>query len=105
MHDDDDHSFLSESSSVSSEELDGIERLTLTSVGIDIGSSTTHAAFSRLILRREGAGHSARFVVTGRDELFRSPILLTPYLSGTTIDTEAVAAFIQGCYDAAGFTT
>lgn len=105
MHDDDDHSFLSESSAVSSEEMDGIERLTLTSVGIDIGSSTTHAVFSRLILRREGAGHSARFVVTGRDELFRSPILLTPYLSGTTIDTEAIAAFIQGCYDAAGFTT
>jgi ethanolamine utilization protein EutA len=105
MHDDDDHSFLSESSAVSSEELDGIERLTLTSVGIDIGSSTTHAVFSRLILRREGAGHSARFVVTGRDELSRSPILLTPYLSGMIIDTEAIAAFIQGCYDAAGFTT
>lgn len=105
MHDDDDHSFLFDSDTVSSEELDGIERLTLTSVGIDIGSSTTHAAFSRLILRREGAGHSARFVVTGRDELYRSPILLTPYLSGTTIDTEAIAAFIQGCYDAADFTT
>jgi ethanolamine utilization protein EutA (predicted chaperonin) len=85
------------------EELEGIERLTLRSVGIDIGSSTTHAIFSRLTLRREGAGFSAKFVVTGRDELYRSPILLTPYLSDTRIDTDQVTAFVERCYAEAGF--
>ena len=37
-------------------DIEGIEQLTLTSVGIDIGSSTSHLLFSRLTLRREGAG-------------------------------------------------
>lgn len=83
------------------EELEGVERLTLTSVGIDIGSSTTHAAFSRLSLRRE-ASHSARFTVAGRQELYRSPILLTPYLSATRIDAEAVIGFLARCHAAAG---
>ena len=33
-------------------ELEGMETITLTSVGIDIGSSTTHLLFSRLTLKR-----------------------------------------------------
>lgn len=103
MHDDDDHAFEETSGTEGGEELEGIERLTLRSVGIDIGSSTTHAVFSRLTLRREGAGHSARFVVAGRDELYRSPILLTPYLSATRIDTDQVTTFVERCYDEAGF--
>ena len=36
------------------EDIEGIERFTLYSVGIDIGSSTTHTIFSKLVLRREG---------------------------------------------------
>ena len=48
-------------------DLEGIEKLTLTSVGIDIGSSTSHLLFSRLTLRRKGAGHSAKFKVATRD--------------------------------------
>ena len=61
------------------EDIEGIERFTLYSVGIDIGSSTTHTIFSKLVLRREGAGLSAKFVVTERDVLYRSPVMLTPY--------------------------
>ena len=103
MHDDDDHSFEFPPSMEGGEELEGLERLTLRSVGIDIGSSTTHAVFSRLTLRREGAGLSARFIVTGRDELYRSPILLTPYLSATAIDIDSITSFVARCYDQAGF--
>ncbi len=86
------------------EDIEGIERFTLYSVGIDIGSSTTHTIFSKLVLRREGAGLSAKFVVTERDVLYRSPVMLTPYSSGTTIDTESVTNFIQESYTEAGFT-
>jgi ethanolamine utilization protein EutA len=84
-------------------DIEGIEQLTLTSVGIDIGSSTTHLLFSRLILRREGAGHSAQFKVTERKVLWSSPILLTPYLSKTLIDFERIKEFIHDAYHAAEF--
>ena len=107
MHDDDEHDHAHAFDLIDSEEaedIEGIEKFTLHSVGIDIGSSTTHTIFSRLILRREGAGLSAKFVVTNRDVLYRSPIMLTPYASGTTIDTERVRRFIEDSYAEAGFT-
>ena len=107
MHDDDEgHDFMMDefSSGDLVEDIEGIEMFTLTSVGIDIGSSTTHTIFSRLILRREGAGLSAKFVVTNRDVLFRSSIMLTPYTSGTQIDTDSVKAFVEQSYADAGYT-
>ncbi|HQT38519.1 MAG TPA: ethanolamine ammonia-lyase reactivating factor EutA [Acidocella sp.] len=82
-------------------DIEGIEQLTLTSVGIDIGSSTSHLLFSRLTLRREGAGHSAQFKVTDREVLWSSPILLTPYLSKTLMDFENIKNFIKDCYHSA----
>jgi ethanolamine utilization protein EutA len=87
------------------EDIEGIEMLTLTSVGIDIGSSTTHLVFSKLTLRREGAAFSAHFKVTDREILYRSRILLTPYLSGTLIDTDKVKDFIHETYANAGLTS
>ncbi len=107
MHDDDDldHSHVFDLlNDEEAEDIEGIEKFTLYSVGIDIGSSTTHTIFSRLVLRREGAGLSAKFVVTNRDVLYRSPIMLTPYSSGTAIDTDSVQQFIERSYSEAGFT-
>ena len=105
MHDDeDDHSHFDFSDDSEMEDIEGIEKFTLHSVGIDIGSSTTHTIFSRLILRREGAGLSAKFVVTNRDVLYRSPIMLTPYITGTEIDTDTVKSFIEKSYEEAGFS-
>lgn len=80
------------------------ERISLTSVGIDIGSSTSHLIFSRLILRRQGIALSSRFVVVKREILHESPILLTPYVDKTTIDTQKLDAFIQDAYRRAGLT-
>jgi ethanolamine utilization protein EutA len=85
-------------------ELEGMESIALTSVGIDIGSSTTHLLFSRLTLRREGAAFSTRYSVSDRAILWSSPILLTPYRSPTEIDFAAVRAFIEQGYAAAGLT-
>src|SRR5918999_3421945 len=84
------------------EDIEGLEMFTLKSVGIDIGSSTSHLVFSRLTLRREGAALSGRFKVTKREVLYRSDIMLTPYLSGTLIDIEKVKEFIEAAYEAAG---
>ena len=86
------------------EDIEGLEMFTLKSVGIDIGSSTSHLVFSQLTLRREGASLSGRFKVTERKVLFRSNIMLTPYLSGTLIDIEKVRKFIESAYKEAGLT-
>src|SRR5262245_49808311 len=70
------------------------EQLRLTSVGVDIGSSTSHLVFSRLELTLEGS----RYRVTKREVLNESAILLTPYVDDTRIDVEALEAFINEQY-------
>jgi ethanolamine utilization protein EutA len=85
-------------------EIEGLEMFSLKSVGIDIGSSTSHLIFSHITLRREGASLSGKFKVTNREVLYRSPIMLTPYLSATKIDTDKVNEFIHAAYKEAGLT-
>src|SRR6201998_2533715 len=71
-------------------------------VGIDIGSSTSHLLFAKVALQRQSLGLSSRFVVIGREIVWRSPILLTPFLPDGTIDAQALGGFVDGCYRAAG---
>ena len=85
-----------------SSDLEGLEVLSLLSVGIDIGTSTSHIVFSLLKLRREG-GFSTRFRVFERAIVWTSAVRLTPYLSATQIDFEALRAWIEASYDLAGF--
>ena len=76
----------------------GEEELQLSSVGVDIGSSTSHLVFSRLELERR----NTRYVIVKRTVLHESDILLTPYVDeGATIDAEALGRFIDGQYAAA----
>lgn len=82
-------------------EQDNIDLLT---VGIDIGSSTTHLLFARVILQREQHSLSSRFVVVQRDITWRSPIMLTPFRSDGTIDAHELRHFFGHCYEAAGYT-
>lgn len=79
---------------------------TLKSVGIDIGSSTSHLVFSRLTLRRQGAGHSAQFTVAQREVFHCSPVMLTPYRAddGNLLDAEKIGAFVRASYAQAGLT-
>ncbi len=57
------------------------DHVSLTSVGIDVGSSGTQVIFSRLNLRRPGEDLTSRYVVVSRETLFQSPVALTPYLN------------------------
>ena len=82
--------------------LDNVE---LTTVGIDIGSSTSHLMFARVHLQRNPDQLSSAFVVVGRKILWRSPILLTPFLADNTIDAERLRSFIDGAYREAGLST
>src|SRR5919202_6251205 len=74
------------------------DRILLTSVGVDIGSSTSHLLFSRLELERQ----DNRYVTVKREVLYQSDILLTPYRGETTIDGAALGAFIEQQYERAG---
>jgi ethanolamine utilization protein EutA len=78
------------------------DNVELTTVGIDIGSSTSHLMFAQVHLQRLGTALSSRFVVVNRRIIWQSPILLTPYLPDYTIDTDELAGFIGGCYPYAG---
>ena len=76
------------------------DQIELTSVGVDIGSSTSHLLVSMITLERM----DTRYVVTGREVRFESEILLTPYAEDNTIDADALARFIDAQYVASGLT-
>src|SRR5215472_17301934 len=79
------------------------ENIELSTVGIDIGSSTSHVLFAKVLLQRQSQGLSSRFVAVHRQEVWRSPIMLTPFLPDGAIDAGKLGAFIAGCYRDAGF--
>jgi len=70
------------------------DELCVLSVGVDIGSSTSHLVFSRIVLERL----DSRYVVTERESFYQSDILLTPYAAEDTIDADALGAFIERQY-------
>src|SRR5579859_4375318 len=74
--------------------LEGEDEICILSVGVDIGSSTSHLVFSRIVLERL----DSRYVVTQRETFYQSDILLTPYSAEETIDADALGAFIARQY-------
>jgi ethanolamine utilization protein EutA len=74
----------------------------LTSVGVDIGSATTHLAFSRIRMRRKAEQLSSAYVVVERTLLGTSPIALTPYGDDGLIDAAGVEAIVTAAYAEAG---
>ena len=78
------------------------DRLSLVSVGIDIGSSGTQVIFSRVHMRRLSEDLTSRYFVVARETLYQSPVALTPYQSETRIDDRAVGDIIDAAYTGAG---
>src|SRR5712692_7621289 len=70
------------------------DEIVVLSVGVDIGSSTSHLVFSRIVLERL----DSRYVVTTREAFYQSDILLTPYAVEEEIDAQALGAFIERQY-------
>ena len=79
-----------------------VENVELTTVGIDIGSSTSHLMFAAVRLQRKTQALSSQFVVVERRVLWKSPILVTPFLADGTIDAAALGRFISSCHQEAG---
>lgn len=73
------------------------DEIRLVSVGVDIGSSTSHLVFSRIVLERL----DNRYIVAEREVVHESEVLLTPYLDDQSIDAAALGAFIERQYELA----
>ncbi|HVA24788.1 MAG TPA: ethanolamine ammonia-lyase reactivating factor EutA [Chloroflexota bacterium] len=103
MHDDDfEHEHYYEQGDPTEMALATGELVRLTTVGIDVGSSTSHLMFSVLFLKRQGEALSTRYVVVLREVVYRSPVLLTPYTSDNTIDAKQLGDFVREAYAMAG---
>ncbi|MDB5594783.1 MAG: reactivating factor for ethanolamine ammonia lyase [Hyphomicrobiales bacterium] len=74
------------------------DEIRLVSVGVDIGSSTSHLVFSRLVLERV----DTRYIVSEREVFHESDVLLTPYADDMTIDALRLGQFIDRQYEIAG---
>ncbi len=74
------------------------DQIDLLSVGIDVGSSTSHLVFSKITLTRNEKSYSRRFEVTNREVIYKSPIIDTPLLDAETIDTARVVDFFREEY-------
>src|SRR5258706_3873208 len=79
-----------------------VENVELATVGIDIGSSTSHLMFATVRLQRKTQALSSAFVVVERRILWKSPILLTPFLPDGSIDARALEVFVARCHEDAG---
>ena len=74
----------------------------ITSVGIDVGTSTTSLIFSKIIIENQASSYTApRIVIVDKQVFYESPIYFTPLSSPTEIDAEAVKKIVQKEYAAA----
>ena len=80
------------------------DNIFLSTVGIDIGSSSTQVVFSQVHLERQGEALSSRYVVVDRRLLYQSPIFFTPYVDATDIDARALGSLIDQAYREADVT-
>jgi ethanolamine utilization protein EutA len=74
------------------------------SVGLDIGTTTSHLVFSQLTLRSDPLAKSRKLRVVDRKIVFRGDIHVTPLKEGDReIDYEALLPLIEKDYMLAGF--
>jgi ethanolamine utilization protein EutA len=74
------------------------DNVMLRSVGVDIGSSGTQVAFSRLYLRRLSENLTSRYVVVRRELHFQSQVHFTPFADGMRIDAKALGEILDQAY-------
>jgi ethanolamine utilization protein EutA len=79
-----------------------MNRIELLSVGIDVGSATSHLVFSNLILVRDEMSPTLRFNIEERNVIYEGRIIDTPFLEDRTIDVRQLTAFFKKEYEHAG---
>lgn len=75
----------------------------LTSVGIDVGTTSTQLVFSRLTVGNRGSAFTVpELEIREREILYQSPVYFTPLLGENLVDGEKLRAIVSQEYDAAG---
>ncbi len=77
----------------------------LTSVGLDVGTTSTQLVVSRLQVQNRASDFSVPDVqITGREILYRSPVHFTPLVEGNLVDGEKIRALVEQEYQNAGIS-
>jgi len=79
-----------------------INEIEILSVGVDVGSSTSHLVFSNLFLKRDQRSVTRRFNIEQRDIIYEGRIIHTPLLDDHTIDIVKLTDFFKEEYKRAG---
>ncbi|MGD9149492.1 MAG: ethanolamine ammonia-lyase reactivating factor EutA, partial [Desulfobacterales bacterium] len=72
------------------------------SVGVDVGSSTSHLVFSKLLLEKDERSPTRRFKIRQRQIIYEGRIIHTPILDNKTIDIDKLTEFFKAEYKHAG---
>ncbi|MCG3215615.1 MAG: ethanolamine ammonia-lyase reactivating factor EutA [Candidatus Heimdallarchaeota archaeon] len=78
--------------------------LTLTSAGIDVGTTTSHLIFSKLKLEKIYTPRGIKFEITEREILYKGDIILTPLTDAQTIDYLKLVEFLKREYENANMS-
>ena len=78
-----------------------INRIEILSVGVDVGSSTSHLVFSKLVLIKDEHSVTRRFNIEERDIIYEGRIVNTPFLDDNTIDINRLTEFFKEEYQRA----
>jgi ethanolamine utilization protein EutA len=79
-----------------------INEIEILSVGVDVGSSTSHLVFSNLVLKRDQRSVTRRFNIQERNIIYEGRIVNTPLLNDKTIDIGRLTDFLKEEYKHAG---
>ncbi len=79
-----------------------INEIEILSVGVDVGSSTSHLVFSNLLLKRDQRSVTRRFNIEQRNIVYEGRIIRTPLLDDNTIDIVRLTDFFKEEYKRAG---
>jgi ethanolamine utilization protein EutA len=79
-----------------------INEIEILSVGVDVGSSTSHLAFSNLVLKKDERSVTRRFKIRERNIIYEGRIINTPLLDDRTIDIVRLTDFFKEEYQRAG---
>ncbi|MHA2253351.1 MAG: ethanolamine ammonia-lyase reactivating factor EutA [Candidatus Kariarchaeaceae archaeon] len=82
---------------------DGIKRIN--SVGIDVGTSTSHLCISELVLKKDPSSRSEKYHVAERHIKYRGNIFFTPLKGRNEIDIERLTQILLEEYNKAGIET
>ncbi|MFX1533661.1 MAG: ethanolamine ammonia-lyase reactivating factor EutA [Promethearchaeota archaeon] len=82
-----------------------LQRKWITSVGIDVGTATSHLIFSKLLLAQDPRARHQKFEIQDRKIIYRGKIHFTPLIDPKTIDFDKLSLILRDEYRNAGLKT